>query len=206
MQKRFLHVGCGEKSVDQTTKGFMGAGWSEVRYDIDSEVNPDIVGTMTDMSYIDSCSYHALYSSHNIEHLYFHEVPVALKEFKRVLRDDGFAVITCPDIESICGVVAKGQLVEPIYVSPAGPISPIDIIYGFRRAISEGNTYMAHKTAFTKSYLVSSIKDAGFASVVSMSRGHPYYDLWALATVSQAAPEILQSHARDHFPTREGAR
>ena len=35
----------------------------------------------------------AILSSQNIEHLYPHEVALALKEFLRVLRPDGFAVI-----------------------------------------------------------------------------------------------------------------
>jgi hypothetical protein len=46
--KTFLHVGCGPKRKDQTTRGFNS--WQELRLDIDEAVNPDIVGTMTDMS------------------------------------------------------------------------------------------------------------------------------------------------------------
>jgi hypothetical protein len=45
-------------------------------------LNPDIVGTMTDMSAVADASVDALFSSHNIEHLYPHEVPVALAEFR----------------------------------------------------------------------------------------------------------------------------
>ena len=40
----------------------------------------------------------AVFSSHNIEHLYPHEVPLALKEFMRVLKPDGFVLMTCPDL------------------------------------------------------------------------------------------------------------
>jgi len=50
--------------------------------DIDQSVNPDIVGTMTDMSQVQGASVDALFSSHNIEHLYPHEVPVALADFR----------------------------------------------------------------------------------------------------------------------------
>jgi len=68
--------------------------------DIDPSVAPDIVGTMTDMSAVATASIDAIFSSHNIEHLYPHEVPIALAEFLRVLKDDGFAVVTCPDLRS----------------------------------------------------------------------------------------------------------
>ena len=78
--KSFLHVGCGPKHKDQTTIGFNTDEWQEIRFDIDESVQPDLVGTMTDMSSVESESVDALFSSHNIEHLYPHEVPVALKE------------------------------------------------------------------------------------------------------------------------------
>ena len=90
----FLHIGCGPKRKNQTTKAFNSPEWIEQRLDIDQSVNPDIVGTMTEMSAVANESVDAIFSSHNIEHLYAHEVPVALAEFKRVLKPTGFLVIT----------------------------------------------------------------------------------------------------------------
>ena len=96
----FIHVGCGPKRKQQTTRGFNTPEWNEVRFDIDPSAQPDLQGTMTDMAAVATGSMSALYSSHNIEHLYPHEVPVALKEFVRVLTDDGFVVLTCPDLQA----------------------------------------------------------------------------------------------------------
>ena len=73
-----LHVGCSPKRKPQTTRGFNTDAWTEVRVDIDPAASPDVVGTMTDMSAVASGSVDAIFSSHNIEHLYPHEVPVAL--------------------------------------------------------------------------------------------------------------------------------
>jgi predicted SAM-dependent methyltransferase len=84
------------------------------------------------MSAVASGSVDAIFSSHNIEHVYPHEVPQALGEFLRVLSDDGFAVITCPDLQSVCALVAEDKLLEPAYTAPAGPITPLDILYGHR--------------------------------------------------------------------------
>ena len=75
--KTFLHVGCGPKHKDQTTRGFNTPDWTELRLDIDKNVNHDIVGTMLDMSAVADASVDAVFSSHNIEHLYPHEVPLA---------------------------------------------------------------------------------------------------------------------------------
>ena len=74
--------------------------------DIDASVQPDLIGTMTDMKAVDDVSVDAVFSSHNIEHLYPHEVPIALAEFHRVLKPNGFVLLTCPDLQSVCTRVA----------------------------------------------------------------------------------------------------
>src|SRR5271169_2072773 len=70
--KTFLHVGCGSNSKEHTTAAFAGSGWRELRLDIDAAVNPDIIGTMTSMVAVADQSVDAIFSSHNIEHLYPH--------------------------------------------------------------------------------------------------------------------------------------
>jgi hypothetical protein len=197
--KTFLHVGCGPKYKNQTTPGFNQTGWEERRLDIDASVRPDVVGTMTDMSAVDSASVEAVFSSHNIEHLYPHEVPVALAEFLRVLTDDGFAVVTCPDLRSVCALVADDKLTDPAYVSPAGPIAPLDILYGHRPPMACGNLYMAHRCGFTQKVLSGTLQAAGFGSVAAMARPR-HFDLWALATKSAMPEAMLRELAAQHFP------
>jgi SAM-dependent methyltransferase len=89
----FLHIGCGGKRKDQTTRGFNKPEWQEIRVDIDPKVQPDIVASITDMSAVPDESVDAIFTSHTIEHLYPHEVPIALREFLTVLKPEGFAVI-----------------------------------------------------------------------------------------------------------------
>ncbi len=198
--KTFLHVGCGSKRKDQTTRSFDTPDWHELRLDIDESVQPDIVGTMTDMSGVADASVDAIFSSHNIEHLYPHEVPKALAEFKRVLKPDGFVVITCPDLQSVCALVAQDKLTEPAYISPAGPITPLDILYGHRPPMAKGNLYMAHRCGFTQKVLTGTLQAAGFAMVAARRREHPSYDLWALASVQPMAEADLRALALAHFP------
>jgi SAM-dependent methyltransferase len=197
---RFLHVGCGHATKEQTTAGFNSEDWDECRFDIDISVAPDIVGSMTDMSCIDDDSYDAVYSSHNIEHLYAHEVETALAEFYRILKTDGFLVITCPDIQSVAEMIAEGKLLETAYISPAGPICPIDMIYGYRPSLKEGKHYMAHKCGFTESVLNDALLRAGFQQIASKSRGKPKFDLHAVATKSESSPARITDLASAHFP------
>lgn len=199
-QKTFLHVGCGPKRKDQTTRGFNTPDWKELRFDIDQSVNPDIIGTMTDMSAVADASVDAIFSSHNIEHLYPHEVEVALREFTRVLKPSGFLVITCPDLQSVCALVAEDKLLEPAYISPAGPIAPLDILYGHRPPMAKGNLYMAHRCGFTEKVLVGTLQSCGFAAVASRRRVHPHYDLYAVATKEAMAEPGLRELAGVHMP------
>jgi hypothetical protein len=197
--KTFLHVGCGPKRKERTTRGFNTDAWSEIRLDIDPSVSPDVTGTMTDMASVSADSVNAIFSSHNIEHLYPHEVPLALAEFLRVLSDDGFAVITCPDLQSVCALIADDKLTEPAYTSPAGPIAPLDILYGLRTSMARGNLYMAHRCGFTQRVLTGTLQAAGFASVAAMSRKGPYFDLWALASKSARSEADMKQLAQTYF-------
>ena len=156
---------------------------------------------MTDMSGVETGSMDAIFSSHNIEHLYPHEVPVALSEFKRVLKPDGFVVITCPDLRSVCALIAKDKLTEAAYTAPAGPIAPLDILYGHRPAMARGNLFMAHRCGFTERVLSGTLQSAGFAVVGTLARGRaPFFDLWALASVSARSEDEMRQLAGEHFP------
>jgi SAM-dependent methyltransferase len=198
--KTFLHVGCGVNRKDKTTAAFAGDGWRELRLDIDPGVNPDIVGTMTDMTALGSESVDAIFSSQNLEHLYPHEAPLALAEFLRVMKPDGFAVITCPDLQSIAALVAEDKLTDIAYVSAAGPIAPLDVLYGFRPQLALGNLYMAHHCGFNEKVLNSVLVNSGFASIVSLRRASAF-DLWAIASKRTLPQSEMRLLAEDHFPT-----
>jgi len=183
-KKIVLHVGCGFQNPERTPKVFQNSNWQEVRVDIDPKVKPDIITSVIDLSYFESNSIDAVYSSHNLEHLHSHEVKIALKEFVRVLKPEGFAIVTLPDIQQIATLIAKGELDSVLYTSKVGPISPIDMIFGHRASIEQGNLFMAHKTGFTSKSLGNIMYHSGF-SEVRINKGK-FYDLWAVAIKSES--------------------
>lgn len=178
MKKRVLHVGCGVQNPEKLHANFRGEDWQEIRMDIDPSVKPDIVSDMSRMHMVKDGEFEAIWSSHNIEHLFFHEVPVALKEFYRVLKLGGFVLITLPDLQTVASYVAQGKLEQKLYDSPAGPITPLDILFGYTKAIAAGNHFMAHKTGFTAETLAYKFHQAGFCNIQVQRRG---FDLWAVA-------------------------
>ena len=198
MIKKFLHVGCGPAQKKDTTKVFISDDWDEVRLDIDPSVNPDIIGDILDLNDIKDNSYDAVFSSHNIEHVFMHEVKIALNEFKRVLKDDGFLLICCPDISKACDMIASGKVGEKLYDSPAGPIYPLELLYGHNNSIASGKTYMAHKTGFTTDTLKFFIGDAGFKSFIVAEDN--VFNLWSLAYKNISLDDqLLTNNLKLHF-------
>lgn len=199
---RLLHVGCGALTKANTTKEFASEKWEEVRLDIDESVEPDIVASMLNLGMIQSNSFDAIYSSHNIEHVFSHEIPMMLKEFIRVLNKDGILVINCPNLLHIAELVTKDKLTEPAYTSPIGPITPLDMIYGHIESISKGNLHMAHKCGFTPTSLRSILVESGFGSVGVLSR-KSQFDIWAMASVKKIEQKsIMKSLLKRHLPIK----
>ena len=171
-----------------------------MRLDIDPSNEPDILGTMLNMPAVATGSVDAIYSAHNIEHVYAHEVPVVLGEFMRVLKPNGIAVITCPDLQAVCALVAQDQLTEAAYQSQAGPITPLDIIYGHGAAVAAGFHFMAHKTGFTEKSLTQALQAAGFQSIAGMRRAKGL-DLWMLASKERRPEAEMRELASQLLPS-----
>src|SRR6201987_6463888 len=91
-----LNVGCVYPLRQRLHRHFHGPEWREIRLDLDPAVQPDIVCSITDMSPVATASVDAIWSSHNLEHLQRHEVPLALSEFIRALQPRGFLFLTLP--------------------------------------------------------------------------------------------------------------
>ncbi|MBR0658433.1 class I SAM-dependent methyltransferase [Neoroseomonas oryzicola] len=181
-----LHVGCGPAAPGKLPPQVFAPGaWREIRLDIDPGVAPDILASITDMRAVADGSVDAVWSAHNLEHLPAHEVPRALAEFRRVLKPGGFALITVPDLQQVAALVAADRLAEPAYQSPAGPIAPLDMLYGHGAAIAAGNGFMAHRTGFTARSLEAALVAARFDAVQVVRDQH--FALWATAQVAAAA-------------------
>lgn len=178
-RRTVLHVGCGHRLPQRLHKHFHGPKWREIRLDIDPAVNPDILCSITNMSPVATASVDAVWSSHNLEHVYRHEVPKALGEFIRVLKPGGLLLLTVPDLQQVAELVVADQLEQQAYMSPSGPVTPLDMIFGHTPSLVRGHRFMAHKTGFTRQSLYKLLSEAGFVEV-RVRRGGSF-DLWAAA-------------------------
>ena len=140
---RFFACGLWYKHKD---RALASENWREIRLDIDPAVQPDVIGTMTEMQAVVDASVDAVFSSRNIEHL-FPEVPIALAEFHHP-QARWFVLLACRSL-SVCARVANDQLTDAAYQSGMGPITPW-IYCGHRASMKAGNLYMAHRYGLPK--------------------------------------------------------
>jgi hypothetical protein len=107
------------------------------------------------------------------------------------LCDAGFAVINCPNMDAIAKLIVLEDIESVAYLSPAGPIRLLDMIFGHSPSIEAGRLHMAHKTGFTPDRLGRLATRAGFAEVRVLEGEN--YDLWAALMMPKAEVSVLAS-------------
>ncbi|HEX2567777.1 MAG TPA: methyltransferase domain-containing protein [Burkholderiales bacterium] len=126
-------------------------GWKVL--DIQPGPSVDFVGDCTDLGQFADGSIEEIYASHVLEHLgYLEELPRALAEFHRVLKQGGCAKISVPDFDALCRMFTEPGLTldERILVMRmafGGQTDPFDF----------------HYVGLSADILGSLLKDAGFA-------------------------------------------
>lgn len=160
-----LNVGDGNKTI-QIPEHYHN--WHHLLLDIDPGGDADIVMDARKLTTLPMAQFDAVYCSHNLEHYFRHDVANVLSGFFHVLNPDGFAEIHVPNMRSVLKrFVETGMEIDDIlYESPSGPISVLDVIYGWGKQIeSTGVDFYAHKTGFTETSLMAALNRAGFAHV-----------------------------------------
>lgn len=189
--KKVLNAGSGPQSARGIHRAFQVEGWREVRLDINPDFQPDIVGTVTDLSnVIAPASFDAVWASHSLEHLHPHEAPLALAGFRRILKADGFALITSPDLETVAALIVEHGPDYVAYESRVGPITAHDMLYGHSGSIQRGLSEMAHRSGFTCASLARLLLAAGFPVVLAKRLG---FDLWVLALMEDSDKTAIQA-------------
>ncbi|WP_227977863.1 class I SAM-dependent methyltransferase [Arenimonas daejeonensis] len=146
------------------------ADFEHLLLDIDPSGSPDILCDARLLTTLEPRQFDAIYCSHNLEHYYAHDVPRVLAGFQHVLKPGGFAQIRVPDMHAVMKMaLEKGLDIEDtLYTSPSGPISVLDVFYGYGAEIERsGNEYYAHKTGFTNKSLQKAVQKAGFTRTFS---------------------------------------
>lgn len=163
---KLLNVGGGSKEVPIPD---MYQDYEHDLLDIAAGPDVDFVCDARKMAFnLSPCIYDAVYCSHNLEHYFAHDVPVVLAGMKFVLKPGGAVHIVVPNIgQLICDMLAlRIDLEDVLYQSESGPITCLDVIYGYGPEIEEsGQDFYAHKTGFTAKRLHRVLMSAGFTDI-----------------------------------------
>jgi predicted SAM-dependent methyltransferase len=117
--------------------------------------NVDFVGNCTDLSMFATGSADSVYASHVIEHLGHRvELPMALAEIRRILRQGGKFYVSVPDLEFLCGLFVRPGL--PVEFK----IRVVKMIFGM-----QSNEHDFHKFAFSLDTLAMFLAQAGFTRI-----------------------------------------
>src|SRR5204863_5017409 len=112
-------------------------GWNHLLLDIDPASGADVICDARELETFDPEQFDAVYCAHNLEHYYRHDGAKVLRGFQHVLKPDGFVEIRVPDLQSVIQrvVESKMDLEDVLYVSASGPITALDVIYGYGKEI-----------------------------------------------------------------------
>ena len=81
------------------------------------------------------------------------------------MKDGAFALFSVPDIKVASAFLAHDKVDHALFSSPAGPITPLDLIYGHQDSLKKGHIFRAHNQGFTPHHLAYTLRDHGFPRV-----------------------------------------
>ena len=188
--KSILNVG------GQSKKIALPPQYAEHRHlllDIDPETSPDVLCDARELTKLAPAQFDVVYCSHNLEHYHRHEIGRVLAGFLHVLKPAGFAHIRVPDVGGLMRIVVEQDLdVEDVlYHSRAGPISVLDVLYGFGIEIERsGQEFFSHKTGFTRKSLAAALGRAGFGRIYTAA-GDLEVEAYAFKAPPDQATRVL---------------
>lgn len=189
--KKVLNVGGNSKSIPIPS---IYNGWEHLLLDIDPKSGADIVKDARELLSSPGNEYNSIYCSHNLEHYYRHDALKVLAGFRHVLKNDGFIMVTVPDIGAVMNKMVKEGLDidDFLYQSAAGPITIKDVIYGYGKMIEDsGNDFFSHKNGFTQKSLRLLLKTAGFEKVYTIADNLEITAVVLTATPTAEVMELL---------------
>ncbi len=164
-KKLVLYIGISSASPERLHKSFVGEEWHCVRMDPDGRANPDIQASILNPVGIEPRTFDAIWCPHILQRYPAFEAVRALKNMHVALKDGGYIALSVPNAQTAAAYVANNKPSETLYSSPAGDVTPIDILYGFQKGISEGQRHLAHALGYTMEMLGQCMTSAGFSNV-----------------------------------------
>lgn len=146
-----LNVGCGKRILDEYVN-------IDVVRSPKAPRAPEILAQATEIPLPDGCA-DELMAIHLLEHLHSWDVPVALAEWRRLLKPGGLLVLEMPDI-----VKCAKNLVKLIERGDEKSINSM-AMHGFYGEQSTRDPWMCHRYGWAPKTLTPVLQAAGFTKI-----------------------------------------
>lgn len=142
-----LHLGCGTDYRE---------GWFNV--DANPRVRADLYCNVESLPAIGDGSAQVVEACHVLEHLTLTQARAALREWRRVLRDDGELFLELPDLEACIRILGRESDANGFDFGMIG-------LYGWPPAIDSEGMAQVHKWGWSRAALAEELRQAGFDDV-----------------------------------------
>jgi hypothetical protein len=164
-KKRLLHLGISSAQAGRFPAGLTPALWEVVRADTDAGVQPDIRTTLPTLERIEPGVYDAVWMPHLLQRLFLFDGAQVLTRIFRLLREEGFVLLTLPDGQLAATYLAHARAHEPLFEAAAGAVTAHDLLYGFGKNMEHGHLHLAHRAAYSGEALSLMLREAGFCNI-----------------------------------------
>ena len=157
--------------------------WEEVRIDMDAAAAPDLHSALHHIPQISDNSVDGVWINHILQRLTFPEAAAVLIEAVRMLKEGGELLISVPDMQLAANYLARAEGEAEMFRAPVGPVTAVDMMYGYQRAIEAGDTSRIHKSGYNAESLGYFVRHAGVCNlhvqrhphdVVALGKKLPY--------------------------------
>jgi len=162
--------------------------------DIAEQSNCSIISPMHNIPLTDN-SVEFIFALHVVEHVRPALLCVALKEWRRILKDGGALLIETPDIQRVLRTLAlrSGSIFRvPKKFVPGSSHTGVSWIFGmlyghlnqeavFQEEVSGGHLPNIHRWLYSRSSIADLLFDNDFTNIKTYHRGRHFFDLMTLA-------------------------
>lgn len=155
-----LRIGFNHDPIKQIHPFFAKSHWEEISVIIEPK-HPE---KLLSLSQFQNTSLQGICAYHALEYLHTYEVPIALKEYNRIIEPGGFLFIGTFDLQTVGQSLAEGKLEGLSLISKKGRMNPMACLYGPSSQDSK-HRYFMHRTGFIAQRLADKLQEAGFNGV-----------------------------------------
>ncbi len=155
-----LNIGWSSVSKGRTHSHFAAKDWEMIHVDSDAAYEPDLlVPSIATLDMLEDNSVDGIWLCHVLQRITFHEAAILVRESLRVLKEGGDVIVQMPDAQLAATFIARNEADAAIYHAPAGGITPIDMMFGYQKAIAKGDTSRIHRSGYTAETLGLFLRD-----------------------------------------------